>query len=270
MFQKKTAVSAAAGRLNRALGFLLPFVVIGGIWEIIVRTGLVQLASLPAPSTILLKFIDLAFIQGVLWRHIFASLLRLAIGYVLAVVAGMLVGAVLSLNRLMGNLFKPALSLLISVPTIAWIPVLLIVMGLGDRTVITTVFLGSFFAVTYNTMRGIEMVPRNIVLAARLMGLRGFRLFIKVYLPGSLVSVITGLRLGIGYSWRALVGGEMLSAMIQWGIGKMVYDARFWNDVNLMFAGIIVIGLSGLLLDRALLRWLETATVERWGMLARR
>jgi ABC-type nitrate/sulfonate/bicarbonate transport system permease component len=180
------------------------------------------------------------------------------------------VGAALSLDRVLGALFKPLLSLLISVPAIAWMPVLLISLGLGDATVITTVFLGSFFAIAYNTMRGIELVPANLVRAARLMGLRGARLFLRVLLPGSLVSVITGLRLGIGYAWRALVGGEMLAAMIERGLGKMVFDARFFNDVTVMFAGILVIGFSGLLLDRAFLRWLEIATLEKWGMLAGR
>jgi ABC-type nitrate/sulfonate/bicarbonate transport system permease component len=148
--------------------------------------------------------------------------------------------------------------------------VLLITMGLGDRTVITAIFLGGFFAITYNTMRGIEMVDEDQMNAARLMGVSGLRLFSSVLLPASLVSIITGLRLGIGYSWRALVGGEMLSALVEWGIGKMVYQARFWNDVAAMFVGLIVIGLSGFLLDRIFLKWLEKETVEKWGMLVER
>jgi ABC-type nitrate/sulfonate/bicarbonate transport system permease component len=143
-------------------------------------------------------------------------------------------------------------------------------MGLGDRTVITAIFLGGFFAITYNTMRGIEMVDEDQMNAARLMGVSGLRLFSSVLLPASLVSIITGLRLGIGYSWRALVGGEMLSALVEWGIGKMVYQARFWNDVAAMFVGLIVIGLSGFLLDRIFLKWLEKETVEKWGMLVER
>jgi ABC-type nitrate/sulfonate/bicarbonate transport system permease component len=143
-------------------------------------------------------------------------------------------------------------------------------MGLGDKTVITAVFLGGVFAIAYNTMRGIEMVNKDQINAARLMGGGGVKLFALVLLPGSLASVITGLRLGIGYSWRALVGGEMLSALVEWGIGKMIYQARFWNDVAVMFVGLMVIGLCGFLLDRIFLKWLERETVEKWGMLAKR
>jgi len=259
----------SSAALRRAGEFLLPFLVIGLVWEAAVRLGWLTTSSLPAPSVIFSSFWNLAFVKGVLFQHLLASFYRLAIGYLLAVTLGIAVGALLSLNPRLHDLFEPLLGLLISVPTIAWVPVLLVSMGLGDRTVITVVFLGGFFAIAYNTMRGIEMVPRNLVHAARLMGLRGTRLFFKVLLPGSLLSLITGLRLGIGYAWRALVGGEMLSAMIEWGLGRMVFSARFFNDTSVMMVGVLIIGLSGLLLDRLLLRALERATVEQWGVLKR-
>jgi len=255
-------------QLLRAVRFLMPFLIIGGLWEVSARAGWVHSSSLPAPSAILGSFWQLAWVKGVLWKHFISSLYRLVVGYLLATVAGVTVGALLSLRPTFRLLFEPVLSLLVSVPSIAWVPVLLIILGLDSRTVIAAVFLGAFFAITYNTMRGIETVNKNLVNAARLMGVNRVRLFFSVLLPGSLVSLITGLRLGIGYSWRALVGGEMLAAMVKWGLGTMVFQARFWNDVSMMFVGIIIIGLSGYLLDRTFLRWLEVVTVERWGMLA--
>jgi NitT/TauT family transport system permease protein len=257
-------------RAAAVLGFLLPFVVVAGVWEILARTGILALPSVPSPSEIAARFWRLAVVDGVLWKHLASSMYRLAVGYSLAMGAGLLFGTLLAMSRILREALSPSLSLLISVPTIAWVPVLLIVMGLGDRTVITAVFLGGFFAITYNTMRGIEMVDPNEIRAARIMGASGPSLFVSVLLPGSLVSILTGLRLGIGYSWRALVGGEMLSAMIAWGIGKMIYQARFWNDVTTMFVGLMVIGISGFALDRLLIKSLERRTVERWGMLAER
>lgn len=250
--------------------FLLPFLLIGGIWELLVRTGAVDLPSLPSPSEIAARFWRLAIVDGVLWNHLAHSMYRLTVGYSLAMGAGLLLGSLLSMSRTLREALSPILSLLISVPTIAWVPVFLIIMGLGDRTVIAVVFLGGFFAITYNTMRGIEMVDRNQIRAAQTMGASGPSLFFSVLLPGSLVSILTGLRLGIGYSWRALVGGEMLSAMIAWGIGKMIYQARFWNDVTTMFVGLMVIGIAGFALDRLVIKSLERRTVERWGMLAER
>lgn len=250
--------------------FLAPFLVVGLVWELLVRFGVTDAGVLPAPSTILSKLWDLTWDKGVLFRHLSHSLYRLTLGYLLAVGLGIAAGTLLAMQKSAREMFSPLLSMLVSVPTIAWVPVLLITMGLGDKTVISAVFLGGFFAIAYNTIRGIEMVNEDLVNAGRLMGVSGIKLFFSVLLPGSLVSIITGLRLGIGYSWRALVGGEMLSALVEWGIGKMVYQARFWNDVTAMFVGLMVIGLSGFLLDRIFLKWLEKQTVERWGMLAER
>jgi NitT/TauT family transport system permease protein len=263
-------LSAWAKRLKNMFDFLLPFLVIGIIWEILVDTGIIQLHSLPAPSTLLVKFWELAFVSGVLWKHLFHSLYRLFAGYLLAVVVGTTVGALLAQKQVLHDLFEPSLNLLMSVPTIAWIPIFLITLGLGDKTVITAIFTSSFFAITYNTMRGIEMVDKSTVNAAHLMGLHGLRLFLEVLLPASMLSIINGLRLAIGYAWRALVGGELLAAMIEWGLGKMVYQARYFNDASVMLLGLLVIGISGYLLDVAFLTILERSTVEKWGMTVRK
>ena len=153
-----------------------------------------------------------------------------------------------------------------SIPTIAWIPIFLITLGLGEKTVIAAIFVSSFFVIVYNTMRGIEMVDKNIVNAARMMGLTGPKLFLYVLLPASLLSIINGLRLAMGYAWRALVGGELLAAMIVWGLGKMVFQARYFNDAAVMMVGLLVIGFLGYLLDQFFLVVLERHTVEKWGM----
>jgi ABC-type nitrate/sulfonate/bicarbonate transport system permease component len=256
--------------IRQILQFLAPFALILVAWELIGRLGAIDPTIIPLPSTILRKFWELAIQSDVLLQHMLSSFYRLVLGYILAVGLGVVGGALLALNRLIREMFEPVLTLLISVPTIAWVPVLLITMGLGDKTVITAIFLGGFFAITYNTMRGIEMVDPSLVNAARTIGLGNIKLFLTVLLPGALSSILTGMRLGIGYAWRALVGGEMLSAMTQWGIGKMIYQARYWNDVAAMFMGLVIIGVTGLLLDQTLLNGLEQRTVERWGMLTKR
>jgi ABC-type nitrate/sulfonate/bicarbonate transport system permease component len=250
--------------------YLSPLLIIGILWEISVRSGLANVQTLPAPSMILHELYVLVGKKAVLQYHISHSFYRLAVGYILAVVLGISFGTVLALQRELRTMFSPVLSLLISVPTIAWIPVLLITMGLGDKTVITAIFLGGVFEMMYSTIAGIRSVQRQQINAAQIMGVRGLGLFFKVLLPGSLVTIMPALRLSIGYCWRALVGGEMLSAMIKWGVGKMIYDARFWNDVKAMFVGLMVIAFFGVLLDRTLLKRLEHGTVEKWGMLVER
>ena len=248
--------------------FILPLIVAGMIWQLAVSFGLIKAAVLPAPSMIAQEFYQLIWVKQTLLHHLVCSLYRLAIGYIFAVAVGIFAGALLGLNRTVREMFSPTLSLLMAVPTIAWVPILLVTMGLGDKTVITAIFFGGVFEMTYSTMAGIRSVNRQQINAARIMGVTGPKLYFKVLMPASLAMVMPALRLSNGYCWRALVGGEMLSAMILWGVGKMIYEARFWNDVKIMFVGLLLIGIFSVLLDRILLKPLERATVERWGMLS--
>ncbi len=213
---------------------------------------------------------DLLFRKHTLQYHLYHSLYRLFVGYLLAVIVGVAIGTVLALRKMARQMFSLTLSLLLSIPTIAWIPVLLITMGLGDKTVITAIFLGGVFEITYSTVSGMRSVDQQLINAARIMNATRWTLFFKVLLPGSLVSIMPALRLSIGYCWRALVGGEMLSAMVKWGLGKMIYEARFWNDVKVMLVGLATIGVLGVILDRLFLKTLEQATLEKWGMLVER
>lgn len=244
--------------------FIIPFIVVIIIWEFLSLFNII--IQLPAPSSIFSRFIELSY-NNILYNHITSSLYRLMVGYFLALIFGIILGTIMGIKKSIADIFSPLLSLLISVPTIAWVPVLLITFGLGDKTVIMAIFLGGFFAITYSTMHGIRMVNKSLINASRIMGGNRFNLFRHVLLPGSLVSLMPGLRLAIGYSWRALVGAEMLAAMLNWGVGKMIYGARFWNDVELMFLGLVIIGIAGLSFDYILMRNIEKFTIEKWGMI---
>ena len=269
-YMPETKVTQVKNWLLEFGQFLFPFFVLGMLWEISVRMGLVNPQTLPSPSMIFHELYVLTWQKCALQHHLSYSLYRLFVGYVLAVMAGITIGTVLGLQKTVRDMFSPVLSLLISIPTIAWIPVLLITMGLGNKTVITAIFLGGVFEITYSTIAGIRSVNKQQINAARIMGVKRLGLFYKVLLPASLVSIMPALRLSIGYCWRALVGGEMLSAMIEWGIGKMIYEARFWNNIKVMFVGLMIIGIFGILLDRIVLKRLEHTTIEKWGMLAAR
>jgi NitT/TauT family transport system permease protein len=257
-------------KLSEIVHFLLPFVVLGCLWEALIRLGIVNAKLLPAPSMLFQEIHELLFIKHTLQYHLYHSFYRLFIGYLLAVIAGVAMGAVLALCKVARQVFSLTLSLLLSIPTIAWIPVLLITMGLGDKTVITAIFLGGVFEITYSTVTGMRSVDQQMINAARIMGATRWALFFKVFLPGSLVSIMPALRLSIGYCWRALVGGEMLSAMIKWGLGKMIFEARFWNDIKVMLVGLVAIGVLGVVLDRLFLKTIEQTTLIKWGILVER
>ena len=250
--------------------FVLPFLIVIGLWELAVDMGTVSSRLVPSPSLITLKFYRLMTPEPILLNVLCMSFYRLILGYALGVLIGVSLGILMGVSNLLYRVFSPILSLLISVPTLAWVPLLLVTLGPGEETVIIAIFLGSFFPIVYNTLNGIRSVSKHRVWAAHIMGADKATVFFEVLLPGSLVSIITGLRLAIGYSWRALVGAEMLAAGISAGVGQMIYAAKAFNDVEAMFAGLIIIAIGGLLLDRLLMDPIERKTVEKWGMVKER
>ena len=261
----ETTVNIINYNLKKIIQYIFPFVVVIIFWEFIVDFGLI--IQVPSPYELLIRFLQITFEKNILALHLQASIYRLLIGYILAALIGVGLGTLMGINKSISDMFSPILSLLIAIPTIAWVPILLITLGLGDETVITAIFLGGFFAIAYSTMHGIKTVNKNLINAAKTMGSDKKSLFFHVFLPGSLVSLLPGLRLAIGYSWRALVGAEMLAALVKWGIGKMIYSARFFNDVELMFVGLMVIGIAGLILDQLVMGTIEKWTIEKWGMI---
>jgi len=200
--------------------------------------------------------------------HLARSLFRVTVGFLLALAIGIPVGLSMGVNRYVQFLLRPIFSLLLPLPTLAWVPILLIIFGFGDTTIIIAIFLGGFFSIAYNTASGVRGIDKDLILAAQTMGASRWTLFTKVLLSGSMVSVLAGLRLAIGYSWRALVGAEMLAAVNK-GIGYIVFAARRTYSVDIMFAGLLVIMLGGLAMEKLVAENLEKRTVQKWGMLKR-
>jgi ABC-type nitrate/sulfonate/bicarbonate transport system permease component len=251
--------------LGRAGRFLLPLATVLVAWEITVRICDIRPAQLPGPLAIAARFGELSSPEPIIWRHIGHSVWRLVLGWTLGaglgVPTGLLMGKVRPIQRALG----PIVSLLLSIPTIAWVPVFLITVGIGDRTVVAAIALGTFLPVCYHSAEGARRMDRRWLQAATLMGAGPLRRLFTVLIPGAAVDTITGLRLGMAYAWRALVGAEMLAAA-SWGLGFMVFAARRFYDVSTMFLGLALIAVGGLLLDRILLRTLERRTIVRWGM----
>lgn len=181
-------------------------------------------------------------------HHLAASLTRLLVGYALAVLVGLPAGAVLSNWVGLGSVVR----LFMGTPTLVWVPVFLVTLGLGDKTVVAAIFVSAVFAVMLNVAQGISQVDRDVVGAAQLDGASGLTLLAGVLLPCAKLQVLAGLRLAIGYSWRALVGAEMLAAMVKFGLGKLVWEARYWQDMSTMLIGLAMIAVCGAMLDGVL------------------
>lgn len=217
----------------------------------------------PSPLQVFQVFIRM-FMDGTLARHLFGSLYRLLTGLLIACVVGLTIGGMLASSSFLSTVLYPLLGFFLAIPTVAWVPLLIVIFGLGARTVVIAVFLGGVFEMVYSTYQGIRTVPQSLVNAAKTMGISAWSLFWSVLLPGSLPSLLPAFRLASGYAWRALIGAEMLSSMLRWGIGKMIFEARFWNDLSVMLVGLVCIWAVAGLFEKGI-ALLEARTLGKWG-----
>ena len=197
--------------------------------------------------------------------HIGVSLLRMTAGYLAAIILGVLGAMILTLHRYLTYAFKPLISFFISIPTITWVPLLLIITGISEKTIIITIFLGSYFAILYNTLEGFENIDHNLIKVGKMLGYNKFQQLLKISLPASFNYILVGMKLGIAYSWRALVGAEMLGAAY-WGLGYLIFTSRKFYNLNKMVLTLLLIGLLGYILNRILITFIEKKTVSKWGL----
>jgi NitT/TauT family transport system permease protein len=242
-----------------------PFIVVGLIWEMVARAGTFPPKLFPTIETIAAAFWRLTM-NGILLHHAFDTIWRLLAGFALAGIIGVAIGILMGRSRRAEDICLPVVSMLAPIPGIAWAPLFLLWFGLGNRPAILLVAFVSLFPIIFNTWTGVKAVKEIWVRAAQAMGADDRRLFVYVIVPGALPYILTGLRLGLAQAWRTLVGIEML-ASVPWGLGWMIFGAREFLNTDVMLAGVFVIGVLGLALEKLVFQRLERFTVMRWGMM---
>ncbi len=180
--------------------------------------------------------------------QIFASLGRVAIGFSLATIVGIAVGIVVGANKFVYNAVDPIFQVLRTVPPLAWLPISLAALRDANPSAIFVIFITSIWPIIINTTVGVQQIPQDYRNVARVLRLRGPKYFFKILFPASVPYIFTGLRIGIGLSWLAIVAAEMLVGGV--GIGFFIWDA--WNSSRLseIILALVYVGIVGLLLDR--------------------
>jgi NitT/TauT family transport system permease protein len=268
-------VAAASGRDDQAFRERLrviwlntfPFLVVGAIWEIVALTGVFPRQLFPTLEQIAVSFVTLS-LNGILLHHTVETLLRLLVGFGLAAAFGVGIGMMMGRSRRAEDCLLPLVSILAPIPGLAYTPLFLLWFGPGEVSAVLLVAFVSMFPVIYNTWTGVKAVKEIWLRSAQAMGATNQRLFRTVILPGALPYILTGLRLGLGQAWRILVAVEMLAA-VPWGLGWLIFGAREFLNTDAMMAGVIVIAVIGLLLEKFVFAKLEHFTVVRWGMMGR-
>ena len=242
-----------------------PFVVVGGLWEIVARSGIFPRRLFPSLGEVADTFLRLTA-AGILPHHALETVVRLVVGFGMAAVVGVALGIIMGRSRRAEDIFLPLVSIGAPIPGLAYAPLILLWFGLGDVGAVILVGFVSAFPIILNSWTGVKAVKEIWVRAAQAMGANDRRLFRQVILPGALPYILTGLRLGLAQAWRILVAVEMLAA-VPWGLGWMIFGAREFLNTDVMLAGIVVIGAIGLALEKLVFQRLERFTVVRWGMM---
>ncbi len=247
------------------LSTLFPLVVIGLVWEVVARIGIFPDILFP-PASQVLATAGRLFSRGIMQQHLISTMWRLLVGFAVAAVFGVPLGLLMARSRLVESFWVPIVSVLNPIPGLAWVPLFLLWFKLGDTAVIALVTWATFPPVVINTWTGAKTVNEIWIRAAQSMGARGTTLYRKVMVPGALPFVLTGMRIGLSRSWRAVIAAEMLSAGGA-GLGWLIFEARDFVRTDVMLAGVMMIGIVGLLLEKVLFQGIEKYTVIRWGML---
>ena len=222
---------------------------------------------IPPPHDVWLELQDLAFgginddaYSRTLHIHLLASVARVYGGFAMALIVALPLGMLIGRVPLIRQLIDPTIQILRPVPVTAWLPLAMIIFGLGPRSAIFLVFLGAFYPILLNTIFGVRSVEPRLFEAASMLGCSGSAMFRRVVLPAALPSIFNGLRLGLGFAWVVIVVGEMTGVPL--GLGAAIMDARTLSRTDLIITGMIVIGIAGfvsdklvLALNNRLLRW---------------
>jgi taurine transport system permease protein len=253
-------------RLMAAAAFVLPLIALLFAWEAIVRAFDVNQRVFPGIAPVLRAGVE-SIQDGSLVRHIGASLGRIALGTFIGVVLAVPLGILMGVSSAVSTFVTPLLRFFSVLAGIAWIPIATLWFGYGFGAITFVIFNAVFFVVAYNTLLGVTSIPMQLRHAAASLGASRWQIFVEVLLPGALPNIVTGVRTGLGFAWRALIAAEMIATNV--GLGYMLFVARDFYRTEVIVLGMIVIGVLWLVIDRLLLAPLERATIERWGLVRR-
>ncbi|GAA1960022.1 ABC transporter permease [Agromyces allii] len=246
------------------------FVIVGGAiipvallltWQLVSTSGLVPVSMLPSPEMVWLAAVDLAQ-RGLLGLYIAISTQRVFIGFAIGAVFGLVVGAIVGLSKLGDILLSPTLGAVRAVPSLAWIPLLILWFGIAEDSKIILIAIGAFFPVYTIVAAALRHVDRQLLEAGRAYGLRGIRLFTAVQLPAVVPSVISALRLALAQAWLFLVAAELIASSM--GLGFLLLDSGQNGRIDRIFLAIILLAVLGKLTD-ALVGLFERWAVRKWA-----
>lgn len=248
---KRRSIQAGGIPLTAFKGLLLPLLIIAW-WLVASALQMVNSYLIPSPASILHTTVVLVQ-KGILIKHLTTSLYRIFAGFGITFLLAFPLALILGTNRWLTPYFHPLLHFIRHIPPISCIPIFILWMGIGETSKLAIIVLAAFFPVFLNTLAGILYCDPKLIEVGQIFGLSRMEKFHRIILPAALPSIILGIRLGLGYSWRALIGAELIAASA--GVGYMIIEAEQLSRPDIVIIGILVIGSIGTLIDYAFLRF---------------
>lgn len=224
-------------------------------WFAVSNLGLVSAFLLPSPQRVWSTFITLLS-NGKLVQHIGVSLGRVGAGYAIAVLLALVISLAMINWKALARLLDPPMEFVRQIPPLALMPLLMLWLGIGETQKIGIIILACFFPIFLSFRGGFAQVDPKLLEVGRAAGFSRMQLMRRIAIPAALPAMFVGLRVGLGYGWRALVGAELIASAA--GLGYMILDAQDLARTDIVLVGVLVIGIIGLLADsglKALVRW---------------
>ncbi|MFP3714487.1 ABC transporter permease [Puerhibacterium sp. TATVAM-FAB25] len=265
---RSSGLTTAGGR--PAFWSRRPVVVVGGLvvpvlllaaWQWVTAAGLVPAYQLPGPVAVWDAAVDLLQ-RGELGHHVAISTQRVLVGFAIGALIGLAVAAVVGLSRAGDVLLSPMLAAVRAVPSLAWVPLLLLWLKIGEESKLTLIAIGAFFPVYTTVAAALRHVDPHLVEAGRSFGLRGWSLFRTVQLPAVLPSLVSGLRLALAQAWLFLVAAELIASSM--GLGFLLTDSQQNGRVDRILLAIVLLALLGTITN-GLVGVVEKRLLKRWA-----
>lgn len=248
------------GTVQRA-AFLLGILV---LWELAAELGPWPHYLFPSPLQVTGSLAHMLR-DGRLLAGALRSLSRLGQGYLLSALIGVPLGMLIARRAFFRNAIKPVVMGLQALPSITWLPLALLWFGLSEAAIVFVVVMGSLLAIAIASEDSVNAIDPLLLSQARTLGVRGFRFYRGVLLPAALPGIVTGLKLGWSFAWRALMAAELL--FVSGGLGQLLHTGRELLDVAQVVAVMLTIVTIGVLFDRVLFQTIEFRVRRRWGLL---
>jgi NitT/TauT family transport system permease protein len=234
------------------------------VWQALAAAKIWPPYVFPTPLGVLESLVT-GFKDHTFWIGIAVSMKRMAIGYSISAVLGVILGLLLVVNKFLEETLGRLVVSLQSLPSLCWLPLAILWFGLSENAILFVVVMGSLLSITISTETGLRNVPRIYSMAGRNLGAGRFQLYFHVLLPASLPHLLTGLKQGWAFAWRSLIAGEMIFVTL--GLGQLLMMGRDLDDINEVVAVMVLIVAIGFITDALFFRIIERSIQRKWGLL---